>query len=168
MVIERMRARLRLMRTEKRGRKRLSCLFSCRDSRMNYSRGRRERENINLTLFLNSDFAPRHHSVSNCRPPLPRLLSNKPERRALLKPRLVWFILISKYKALRKTCGFFKKKKKRALQLKGPQWKTSLKRSLDGERSESNSDKYLLREMPGLGKWLFDKNAKHCGEFFIK
>ena len=79
---------------------------------MNYSRGRRERENINLILFLNSDFAPRHHSVTNCRPPLPRLLSNKPERRALLKPRLVWFILISKYKALWKMCGFFKKEKK--------------------------------------------------------
>lgn len=49
------------------GRKRLSCLFSRGDWRMNYSGGR-EQENINLTLILNSDFAPRHQSVSNCHP----------------------------------------------------------------------------------------------------
>lgn len=34
---------------------------------MNYCRGG-EQENINLTLILNPDFAPRHHSVSSCHP----------------------------------------------------------------------------------------------------
>lgn len=47
------------------GSKGLSCLSPCSDSRMNYSIGR-EQENINLTLILNSDFAPRHHSLANC------------------------------------------------------------------------------------------------------
>lgn len=108
MVIEKMRARPRLMRAAKRGGKRLSCLFWCRDSRMNYSRGT-EQENINLTLFLNSDL----RSSPSLSPKLPsRVLAfRQAQAEGIVENPLVMFILIFKYKLLQKTkklCGFLK------------------------------------------------------------
>lgn len=108
MVIEKMRARPRLMRAAKRGGKRLSCLFWCRDSRMNYSRGT-EQENINLTLFLNSDL----RSSPSFSPKLPsRVLAfRQAQAEGIVENPLVMFILIFKYKLLQKTkklCGFLK------------------------------------------------------------
>lgn len=82
------------------GSKGLSCFSPCCDSRMNYGLGRKQ-ENINLTLILNSDFAPRHHSLGNC-----HSCSSFQTNRSIVETHLVYFILIFKNKAFQKPVGF--------------------------------------------------------------
>lgn len=141
MVIERMRARPRLMRAEKREGKGFHVSFHSLYSGMNYSCGGKQ-ENINLTLFLNSDSAPSRRPVSNL--PSPALAFKQTGAEGIVETSCLVQLNLQVPSFFKRRSGF-----QNSVQLKRPQWKKVLNRCSRWEEIQSfwsQQVKYLHRE----------------------